>query len=150
MKDENKKNLLNNLVDTTTKHPLKVLLIVLFITLLALIPASKLSVDTDLESFINPDDPIIKNYTDITDEFGEQELVTVVVDCSNSNQSNAKNYVESLASKLSKDSRFRDIQYKQDMSFVGEKAFLYLTDDNLTFVEVQSHELFRKPERLYF
>ncbi|MCK4247904.1 MAG: MMPL family transporter, partial [Methanomicrobia archaeon] len=142
-------NILEYLVKATTKHPKITILIALLITSLALIPASNFAIDSNVESMFESDDPDIKMMEDIDERFGEQELVTVVIDCSNSNPSTAESYVETLVEKLKKDKRFKNIQYKEDFSFAGEKGILYLpeeyllmlTDPNITLDMVNDYRI---------
>jgi len=124
-------NSLEYLVKATTKHPKTTILIALLITFLALIPVSNFAIDSNVESMFESDDPDMKMMEDIDERFGEQELVTVVIDCSNSNPSTAESYVETLVEKLKKDKRFKNIQYKEDFSFAGEKGILYLPEEYL-------------------
>lgn len=109
-------NILEHLVRATTRHPLITILIVLGITALALVSALNFAIDTNIEEMFESDDPDIKMVEDVRNRFGEQEVVTVVIDCSSSSASNAQSYIEKLAEKLRKDGRFKGIQYKQDFS----------------------------------
>jgi predicted RND superfamily exporter protein len=88
---------LESVVRFATRHPIITLLIVLGLTLLALIPASGFQIDTSMEGFLHADDPDIQALDDIGNRFGEQQLVTVVVDCSESSPSYAEAYIGDIA-----------------------------------------------------
>ncbi len=124
-------NILGSLAKVTTRHPVITILVVLGVTLLALIPASNFTIDSSVEGFFGSDDPDVKMVQAVRDQFGEQELVTVVIDCSDSDPSAAEAYGQSLIEELEKDPRWRDIQYVQDLSFAGEKAILYVPEEYL-------------------
>ncbi len=74
----------HHLVRATTRHPMPTILIVLAITVLALIPASNLSVESGVDAFLSTDDPGVVMAEHVRESLGEQDLATVVVDCSNS------------------------------------------------------------------
>lgn len=124
-------SILESLAKVTTRHPVVTILVVLGITLLSLIPISRFNIDSSLEGFLGSDDPEIKMAQNVRDQFGEQELVTVVVDCSNSNASAAESYGLALVEELERDRRWREIRYTQDIGFVGEKAILYVSHEYL-------------------
>jgi len=124
-------NILERLVQASTGHPVVTILVVLGITALAAIPASGFAVDTSIEGFFGEDDPEFQAAKQIRERFGEQDSVLVVIDCSRSHTYTAKAYARSLADKLKKDSRWRDVEYKQDISFAAEKAILYMEEQQL-------------------
>lgn len=124
-------SVLEELVKITTKHPIITILVVLAITGFALVSASNFAVDTSIEGWFKEDDPDIKMAEEIKEQFGAQDLVTVVVDSANSDAPTAESYVELLAGKLKKDNRWKNIQYKRDINFAGEKAILYLPEEQL-------------------
>jgi len=123
--------MVQRLVRATTRHPIITILIVSAITVLALIPASNLSVESGMDTFLSTDDPDVVMAEHVKERFGEQDLVTVVVDCSNSDAATAEAYLQSLADKLQQDDRWKDTQYEADFSFVGEKGILYLPEEYL-------------------
>ncbi len=140
-KDGNNKNVKRNplawIVGVSTGHPGKTLLAFLLITILFLIPTSQLKIDTSMEGFFGTENlpEEIEKFQEIGDEFGEQELVTVVVDCKKpENGDIAKNYLADLAEKLKKDDDFKDIRYISNKNFAGEKVILYLPEDYLIFL----------------
>ena len=122
-------NIFEWLVKKTTRHPVKTVAIVLGITMLAAIPASNLSIDTSLEGFYKSDDPDFLAAEAVEERFGGSNMVVVVIDCSDSNAFTAKAYARALAEKLEKDSRWENVQYKQDLSFAAEKGILYLPEE---------------------
>jgi len=124
-------NILERLVQASTGHPVVTILVVLGITALAAIPASRFAVDTSIEGFFGEDDPEFQAAKQVRERFGEQDSVLVVIDCSHSDTYTAKAYARSLADKLKKDSRWRDVEYKQDISFAAEKAILYMEEQQL-------------------
>ena len=126
--------LLEKLVEVTTRHPIITIFIVLGLTLTAMIPASNFSVDTKVEGWFGEGDPEIMKAQETKDRFGAQDLITVVVDCSGSDTATAEEYVELLGGKLKEDDRWKDIRYKHDLSFAGEKAILYLPEEQLTLL----------------
>ena len=66
-----------------------------------MIPASQLTIDTSLEGVFGEDPPEgVERLQEVGDEFGEQELVTIVVDYSKSNGTIAKMFLEDLAKEL--------------------------------------------------
>lgn len=127
-------SILEYLVKATTRHPVVTILIVLGITFLALIPASNFAVDTSPEGWLESDDPDIARAEEVREQFGSQGLVTVVIDSSDSEASTAEAYVESLAESLKQDGRFKNIRYKQDLSFAGEKGILYLPKEQIAML----------------
>jgi predicted RND superfamily exporter protein len=124
-------NILERLVKMTTRHPIMTLLIVLGITALALIPASSFTIASSVEGFFDSDDPDVLAAEEVKERFGEPDVVAVVIDCSQSSSSAAKAYAKALAKTLEKDSRWKDIRYKQDVSFAAERAILYLPGEQL-------------------
>ena len=124
-------NILERLVKATTHHPIITILIVLGITALALIPASSFTIASSVEGFFESDDPDVLAAEEVKERFGEPDVVAVVIDCSQSSSSAAKAYAKALAKKLEKDSRWKDIEYKQDLSFAAERAILYLPGEQL-------------------
>jgi predicted RND superfamily exporter protein len=134
-----KKSEINPLVwaaHVSTTHPGKVLLVFTIIVVIFLVPTSQLQIDSSIEGMFGsgemPEE--IEKFQDVADMFGEQELVTIVVDCSDSNASIAKMYLEDLATELEKGTDFKDIQYTQNMNFGGDKTILYLPEESLYFV----------------
>ncbi len=123
--------MVHHLVRATTGHPIITIVIVAAITVLALIPASKFTVESGMDAFLSTDDPDVVMAEHVKESFGEQDPVTVVVDCSNSDAASAEAYVESLVDKLREDDRWKNIRYEQDFSFVGEKGILYLPEEYL-------------------
>ena len=85
---------MERLVKATTGHPIITILIVLGITVLALIPASNFAVDTDVESWFGENDLDITMAQDVKELFGAQNMVTVVVDCTNSDAATAEAYID--------------------------------------------------------
>lgn len=119
----------------STAHPWKVLLVFTVIAILFMIPTSQLQIDSSMEGMFGEDMPeSIEEFQDMAEMFGEQELVTIVVDCEDSNGTNAKMFLEDLAAVLKKDSDFTNIQYTQNMNFGGDKTILYLPAEYLYFV----------------
>jgi predicted RND superfamily exporter protein len=120
----------------STTHPGKVLLAFAIITFIFLIPTSQLTIDSSIEGMFGsgemPEE--IEKFQDVSDLFGEQELVTIVVDCSDSNSTVAKSYIQNLAAELNRGTDFTDIQYNQNMNFGGNKTILYLPEEYLYFV----------------
>ena len=126
--------ILKQLVKLTTRRPVITILVVLAITGFAFIPASNFNINTNIEEMFESDDPDVVAMDEVKDKFGEQELVTVVVDCSDSKEPFAELYIERLVEKLKEDGRFKNIQYKQDLSFIGEKKILYLPEDQIAIL----------------
>jgi len=124
-------NILERLAEATTRHPIITILIVLGITFLALIPASSFNIDSSVEGFLEMDDPDVLMARETKERFGEPDVVAVVIDCSDSNTYAAKTYARTLAKELQKDSRWKDVEYKKDLSFAAEKAILYLSREQL-------------------
>ena len=137
---ENSKSNINPLawiVGVSTKHPGKTLVAFFIITILFLIPTSQLQIDTSMEGFFGTEDlpEEIERFQDLGKEFGEQELVTVVVDCKNPiNSEIAQNYLADLAENLSKNDDFHDIRYTANNNFAGDKILLYLPPEHLYFL----------------
>jgi predicted RND superfamily exporter protein len=121
-------------VEVSTQRPAIVITVILLIAILALIPASQLKIDSSTAGFFSGDDEEIENYFDTIEAFGEQELLTIVIDSSNSTSSNAEAFVEYLASDLKENDNFRDVTYTYDYSFAEEYAILYLPVDTLYYL----------------
>ena len=61
-------------------------------------------------------------------EFGQQDIITIVVDASDSEASNAETFIESFVEKIKKNPKCENIQYSMDISFEGDKNYLYLAE----------------------
>jgi predicted RND superfamily exporter protein len=130
-----RKNPLAALVGISAGHPKKTLLVALVVTVIFMALAANLKIDSSLEGVFGDDVPEeISDFMEVGEEFGEQELVTIVVDCENSNETNARMFLEDLALELEGNDWFRDIQYTQNMDFAGEKTILYVPSEYLYFV----------------
>lgn len=135
--NENKKNPLASIANMSTRHPKKTLLIFIAITILFMIPASKLTIDTSMEGVFGEGEGVpegVKSFQEIGKEFGEQERVTIVVDCSKSEDIIAEMYLKDLAEVLKNNDWFTEVKYTQNIDFAGEKAVLYLPEENLHFL----------------
>jgi predicted RND superfamily exporter protein len=123
------------IVGVSTDHPKKTLLVFFIIMFLFMIPASQLTIDSSMEGMFGGEVPEeIEKFEEVADDFGEQELVTIVVDVHKSNRSNAELFLKELADELKKDKDFKDIRYIQNMNFAGDKAILYLPEEHLNFL----------------
>jgi predicted RND superfamily exporter protein len=136
-KNVSQKNPLAWIVGVSTEHPGKTLLAFLIITILFLIPTSQLQIDTSMEGFFGdknlPEE--IERFEEFGEKFGEQELVTVVVDCKDpTNSEIAKRYIEDLAQNLSKDDDFRDIRYTFNFDIPEDQMILYYPKEYLVFL----------------
>jgi len=121
------------IADVSTGHPWKTLFIFLAIAVILVIPASQLETDTSMESLFG-EDPDVNKHLEISEKFGEQQLITVVVDCTNSSRDVAEDYLEQLSASLRESEWFREIRYTQNMDFAGEKGILYLPEEHLYFL----------------
>jgi predicted RND superfamily exporter protein len=102
---------------------------------LFMIPASQLTIDSSMSGVFGEDLPQeIQDYQAVTDEFGEQETVLVVVDCSQSDEVAAKNFLHDLREELADNTFFKDVTYAQTMEFAGEKMILYLPKEHLSLI----------------
>ncbi len=122
------------IVGVSTRHPWKTIGASLLITLLFMVPASQLKTDTSIESIVETDDPVVKGYLELESEFGEQGLITVVVDAKDSNSSVAEDYVLALAKELRASGYYKDIRYSQDLGFAGDRAVLYIPEEALQYL----------------
>lgn len=137
---------LSAMVGISTKHPILVLLGAFIVTALFMIPATNLEVETNVESFFGDNEEFNK-FKNVTDKFGDQELVTVVVDTSRSNLSVAVNFMEDMVVLLEDSGWFREITFSSNLDFVEDNLLLYvppeelgfLTDQNLTTQHVLSY-----------
>jgi predicted RND superfamily exporter protein len=130
-----RKNPLTLLVGISAGHPKKTLLVALVVTIMFMALAANLKIDSSMEGVFGDDVPKeISDFMEVGEEFGEQELVTIVVDCENSNETNARMFLKDLALELEGNDWFRDIQYTQNMDFGGEKTILYVPAEHLYFV----------------
>jgi predicted RND superfamily exporter protein len=121
-------------IEKTTTHPKSTLVVAFFITALAFVPVSNFSIDTDIKGMFESSDPNVLLMEEINDRFGEQELVTIVVDCSKSDPQSAESYIEKIVEKLKEDGRFKNIQYTNNISFAGGKEILYLPEEYLSML----------------
>ncbi|MBN1288874.1 MAG: MMPL family transporter, partial [Actinobacteria bacterium] len=101
-------------------------IIVLVVTAGFMVPASQLGVDSDAMKALRSDDPDMIAMERIEKDYGGQEQLTVVVDASKSDGETAKSFIEDLTEKLGEDERFKNIEYKVDVGFAGDKILLYL------------------------
>jgi len=132
---ENAKNLLTMIIGASTHHPLRMVAIILGITALFMIPASQLTIDTSIEGNLGENLPEeIKRFNEITERFGEHDMVTIVVDCKQSNASIAQMFMRNISDVLENSGWFTDIRYTSNMNFVGDKALLYLPMESLYFL----------------
>jgi predicted RND superfamily exporter protein len=120
----------------STKHPWKTIAVFMAITLLFGIPASQLKTDTSIESLLETDDPDIKSYMDLESQFGEQAIITVVVDTKGSEPSVGQAYIQELMDGLRASGYFKDIRASQDLSFAGDRAVLYIPEEALQYLLV--------------
>ncbi|KYK25007.1 hypothetical protein AYK25_05600 [Thermoplasmatales archaeon SM1-50] len=135
IKENENKKFLGKIINFSVSHPGKTLLIFLVITFLFLIPTSQLAIDSSMTGIIGEDMPDeIQKFTEISELFGEQELVTVVVDAANSNEETAIGYLEDLSLELEKYSYYKDIKYSQSNNFAGNQTILYLPEEYLYFL----------------
>jgi predicted RND superfamily exporter protein len=131
--DNNK--LLGKIINLSISHPGKTLLVFFVITFLFLIPTSQLVIDSSMEGIIGDDMPDeIQKFTEISELFGEQELVTVVVDATDSNNEIAIGYLEDLSLELEKYSYYKDIKYGQSKNFAGNQSILYFPEEYFYFL----------------
>jgi len=131
--DKEQRGPLARISDISTGHPIKTLVAFVIIAVVMMIPASQLKTDTSIESVFG-EDPDVKKHLELSDKFGEQELVTVVVDCTNSSAQVAMNYLQDISDVLQDSIWFRDISYRSDLDFAGEKGILYLPEEHLSFL----------------
>jgi len=128
-------NPLATIAMTSSRHPWITLAAALLITGLFLLPASQLSIDTSVESAFGDNPPgELAELQNLSETFGEQNLVTVVVDCTASNRSTAEQYLQQLAAQLGKNDWFTDIRYTANLDFAGQKSLLYLPAEHLSFL----------------
>jgi predicted RND superfamily exporter protein len=146
---EQRRNPLAMIVQYSARHPGKALLVMGIITILFMIPASQLKIESDLEGFMGSDVPEeIKQFQRVSSEFGEQELVTIVVDCSRSTQEAAEGYIEELAERLQENQWFTSIQYSQTADFAQENLILYMPQEELQFL-LDPHATPESVEQVY-
>jgi len=131
---ENNK-LLGKIINLSINHPGKTLIVFFVITFLFLIPTSQLVIDSSMEGIIGDEMPDeIQKFTEISELFGEQELVTVVVDATDSNNEIAIGYLEDLSLELEKYSYYKDIKYGQSKNFAGNQTMLYFPEEYFYFL----------------
>ncbi len=129
------KNILKWIMDVSTKHPVKVLITFIIIAVLMGGLASQLTIDTSIESAFGEDMPDdVNKFEKVSSKFGEHDTVTVVVDCSDSNRSNAEFFLQDLSSELKRSQYFTNIQYTQSMNFGENKSILYVPEEQLRFL----------------
>ena len=135
IKENENNKLLEKMITFSINHPGKTLLIFLVITFLFLIPTSQLAIDSSMNGIIGDDMPNeIQKFTEVSELFGEQELVTVVVDATDINEETAIGYLEDLSLELEKYSYYKDIKYSQSNNFAGNQTILYLPEEYLYFL----------------
>lgn len=123
------------IVDNSVKQPKKTLLIFGLIVALFFFLFLQLKVDSSYDTVIGKNGPEgMVQHQDLVEQFGEQEIATVVVDCSNSNQSAAESFIEELADRLNDNKYFRDIDYLANLEISDEKVPLYLPQESLSFL----------------
>lgn len=123
------------IVDQSVNQPKKTLLLFGLVIALFMIPFSQLVVDSSYDNVVGDDGPEgMKLQEDLVERFGEQEIATVVVDCSDSNQSNAESFIRELADRLNENKYFRDIDYLANVEIPDEKVPLYLPEESLSFL----------------
>ena len=95
VKENGNNRLLGRMITFSTRHPGKTLLIFLVITFLFLIPTSQLTIDSSMGGMLGEDMPDeIQQFVELSELFGEQELVTVVVDATDSDEETAINLIK--------------------------------------------------------
>lgn len=123
------------IVDNSVNQPEKTLLVFGLVIALFVIPLSQLAVDSSYDNVVGDDGPEgMRLQDELVEQFGEQEIATVVVDCSNSNQSNAESYIRDIADRLNNNTYFRDIDYLANLEIPDEKVPLYLPEESLSFL----------------
>jgi predicted RND superfamily exporter protein len=134
-KNQQTRNPLAAIAGASSSHPWATLLVTLAITALFLVPASHLTIDSSVEGAFGDDVPEdMERFEHIAASFGEQEMVTVVVDCTGSNGSVARQFLQELASMLEDSDWFTNVRYTRSLAFAGEKAILYLPVEQLGFL----------------
>ncbi|MBU7031968.1 MAG: MMPL family transporter [Theionarchaea archaeon] len=129
------RNPLSLIVEASATHPGKSLLVMGIITTLFMIPAAQLKIQSNIEGFIGGDVPEdIKQFQQVSSEFGEQELVTIVIDCSQSTAEAAEGYIDDLAERLQENEWFTGVQYNQNMGVAEENLILYVSQEGLQFL----------------
>ncbi len=135
VKENGNNRLLGRMITFSTRHPGKTLLIFLAITFIFLIPTSQLTIDSSMGGMLGEDMPDeIQQFVELSELFGEQELVTVVVDATDSDEETAISYLEDLSVELEKYSYYKDIKFSQSMDFTDDQTILYLTETYLYFL----------------
>ena len=123
------------IVDHSVNQPKKTLLLFGLVIALFMIPFSQLAVDSSYDNVVGDDGPEgMTLQEDLVERFGEQEIATVVVDCSNSDQSTAESFIKELADRLNDNKYFRDIDYLANIEIPDEKVPLYVPEENLAFL----------------
>ena len=138
MKKERKhrvRNPLAAIAGASSSHPWATLLVTLAITGLFLAPASQLTIDSSVEGAFGDDVPEdMERFEEIASTFGEQEMVTVVVDCTASNGSIALQFLQDLAPDLEGSDWFTNVRYTHSLAFAGDHAILYVPLEQLGFL----------------
>lgn len=135
---------LSRISQISMRYPVVTLLFFIMIVALFIYPATQLEVNTSIESMFGDDDDSIRKWMDINDNFGEQELVTIVVDCSESNETTAIDYIHEILPCLMESGNFREIEYSVDSRLIEDGSFLYLPlalYDDLRFDNLTLEEL---------
>lgn len=123
------------IVDNSVKRPIKTLILFGLVVALFLIPLSQLEVDSSYGTIIGENGPEgLIQHQNLVEQFGEQEIATVVVDCSNSDPGAAESYIDDLAVRLNESEYFRDIDYRVNLDIPNEKIPLYLPKESLSFL----------------
>jgi predicted RND superfamily exporter protein len=86
-----------------------------------------------MDSFFG-DNKDIERFNEVADMFGDQELVTVVVDASSSNHTVAANFMDDMISKLKGCGWFRDISNTHNMDFLENNLLLYIPTEQISFL----------------
>ena len=143
-------NTLYRLAIWSAYHPKRVLgLAVTTFMLSILFTATKLDFKTSRNDLVSSNEPAVKRYEEISEDFGRLTNVIVVVEGNNLDR--MKKFATILAEKLEKEPKyFRNILYRIDTSSLEGKKLLFLSEKELTDINKKLKDYGELIEELAF
>jgi predicted RND superfamily exporter protein len=129
----NEKNLLSRWVAFNFKHPFLCAILLFGLTALSVWQATKLTINSNQLDLISQDSKEVKNLKRVIDMIGGVGYLTVAFRAENPDL--LKALVDELAVDLSKDPDIREVQHQLDMSFIQQRAGLYLQTEDLRIIK---------------
>jgi predicted RND superfamily exporter protein len=126
-------NLLSRWIAFNFNHPILCAILLFTLTGLSVWQATQLTINSNQLDLISQDSKEVKNLKRVIDMIGGVGYLTIGFRAEDPNL--LKSLVDELAVDLAKDPDIREVQHKLDMSFIQERAGLYLKTEDLKTIK---------------